>query len=107
MVKTIELILGLPPMNQLDLSATPMRECFAAEPVLTSYQARPAQIPLDEMNPSVAKLKGNARKWAKKSTNLSFDEADEADDETLNRIIWHSMKGDQPYPAKCAGKDDD
>ena len=40
MVKTIELMLGLPPMNQLDLSATPMRDCFADQPDLTPYAAR-------------------------------------------------------------------
>src|SRR5581483_3846038 len=50
MVKTIELILGLPPMNQLDLSATAMRGCFQNEPDLTPYVAVPNKIPLDEMN---------------------------------------------------------
>src|SRR5207253_7914250 len=39
MVKTIELILGLPCMNQLDLSATPLRNCFQAEPDLASFTA--------------------------------------------------------------------
>ncbi|HWB02447.1 MAG TPA: alkaline phosphatase family protein [Verrucomicrobiales bacterium] len=98
MVKTIELILGLPPMNQLDLSATAMRDCFAAEANLTPYKARPTNIPLDEMNPPLKKLKGTALHWAKKSLALSFDEADEADDDTLNRIVWHSMRGNRPYP---------
>ena len=103
----IELILGLPPMNQLDLSATAMRECFAPEANLTPYKARPAQIPRDEMNPPLKKLKGTALHWAKKSIALSFDEADEADDDTLNRIVWHSMRGDQPYPHRWVQKDDD
>src|SRR5262245_63132975 len=48
MVKTIELILGLPPMNQLDLSATPMRHCFQDKPDLTPYTAAPNKIALDE-----------------------------------------------------------
>ncbi|MDB6075724.1 MAG: Phosphoesterase family protein [Verrucomicrobiaceae bacterium] len=107
MVKTIELILGLPPMNQLDLSATAMRECFAVKADLTPYQARPAQVPLDEMNPPLSKLKGTAMKWAKKSIELDFDEEDEADDDTLNRIIWHSVKGSKPYPARWVVRDDD
>ena len=107
MVKTIELILGLPPMNQLDLSATPMRECFAAEANLSPFHARAAQIPLDEMNPPLSKLKGTALKWAKKSIELDFDEEDEADDDTLNRIVWHSVRGDQPYPAQWVVKDKD
>jgi hypothetical protein len=110
MVKTIELILGLPPMNQLDLSATAMRNCFQAQTDLTPYTARPAQIALDEMNPPLDKLKGAARKWAEKSIALSFEKEDEADDDTLNRIVWHSVRGNQPYPAqfvKYPSGDDD
>jgi YVTN family beta-propeller protein len=110
MVKTIELMLGLPPMNQLDLSATAMRQCFQPEADLTPYAARKARIPLDEMNPPVEKLKGAARKWAEKSVALSFDKEDQADDNTFNRILWHAMRGDQPYPerfVKYAGEKDD
>jgi hypothetical protein len=30
---------------------------------------------------------------------LDFDKEDEADEETLNRILWHAMRGyDTPYP---------
>ncbi len=101
LVKTIELILGLPPMNQLDLSATPMRHCFQDKPDLTPYTAVPNKVPLDELNPPLGKLQGKALYWAKKSLELDFDEADEADEETLNRILWHAMRGyDTPYPAQ-------
>ena len=58
MVKTIELILGLPPMKQLDLSATPMRGCFTDKPDLTPYTAVKNKIPLDEMNKPVEELDG-------------------------------------------------
>jgi YVTN family beta-propeller protein len=105
MVKTIELILGLPPMNQLDLSATPMRRCFQDAPDLTPYTCRPNQIPLDRMNPPLKKLQGQARHWAEKSLELDLDEADEADEDTLNRILWHAARGDEtPYPERFAGK---
>jgi YVTN family beta-propeller protein len=105
MVKTIELILGLPPMNQIDLSATPMRRCFQAAPDLTPYTCRPNQIPLDRMNPPLKKLQGQARHWAEKSLELDLDEADEADEDTLNRILWHAARGDEtPYPERFAGK---
>ena len=50
---------------------------------------------------------GTALHWAEKSIELAFDEADEADDDTLNRIVWHAMRGDQPYPEQWAGGDDD
>src|SRR5439155_19064620 len=64
MVKTIELILGLPPMNQLDLSATPMRNCFQNTADLTPYTCLPNTVPLDEMNPPLKNLKGAALHWA-------------------------------------------
>jgi YVTN family beta-propeller protein len=105
MVKTIELILGLPCMNQLDLSATPMRNCFQATPDLTPYTSVPNRIPLDEMNAPVGKLRGKARYWAKKSMELDFDKEDEADEDTLNRILWHATKGyDMPYPTGSASR---
>jgi YVTN family beta-propeller protein len=98
MVKTIELMLGLPPMTQLDLGATPMRGCFADKPDLTPYAAVKNRIPLDEMNKPVAKLEGKAKEFALKSLALDFDEEDRADEDTLNRILWHSVRGDLPYP---------
>src|SRR5262249_44425836 len=93
MVKSIELILGLPPMTQLDLSATPMINCFHDTPDLTPYTALPNRIPLDQMNKATAQLRGKELYWAKKSLELDFDEADEADEDTLNRILWHAVRG--------------
>jgi YVTN family beta-propeller protein len=99
MVKTIELVLGLPPMNQLDLSATPMRNCFQAEPDMTPFASVPNRIPLDRMNSGMGRLDGKALYWARKSLELDLDEADDADEETFNRILWHSVRGaETPYP---------
>jgi hypothetical protein len=99
MIKTIELILGLPPMNQLDLSATPMGNCFQEMPNLTAYNARPNRVPLDQMNPPLAALRGPALHWAKRSLAMDLDEADEADEEEFNRLLWHSVRGHEtPYP---------
>src|SRR5207248_3884388 len=83
MVKTIELMLGLPPMNQLDLSATPMRGCFQDRPDLTSYKCLPNNIRLDEMNVDMWKLSVPGLYWAKKSLELNLDEGDAADEDTL------------------------
>jgi Phosphoesterase family len=98
MVKTIEMILGLPPMTQLDLSATPMRGCFTGKPDLTPYTAVKNTIPLDEMNKPVDKLDGKAKEFALKSLAMDFEEEDKADEDTLNRILWYSVKGAAPYP---------
>src|SRR5262249_43966117 len=101
---TIELILGLPPMNQLDLSATPMRNCFQPEPVLRPYTCMANQIALNEMNPPLQKLTGKARYWAEKSLALNLQQGDKADEDTLNRILWHATRGyDAPYPEEHTG----
>ena len=104
MVKTIELILGLPPMNQLDLSATPLRGCFQERPDLTPYRCLPNRIELNEMNVDLKKLRGKALFWAKQSMALKLDEGDAADEDTLNRILWHATRGyDKAYPEAFAG----
>jgi hypothetical protein len=107
MVKSIELVLGLPPMNQLDLAATPMANCFQATPDLTPYTCKPNRIPLDEMNPPLARLRGQALYWAKKSMEINLDEGDQADEDTYNRILWHATRGDEaPYPVQFTRKKD-
>ena len=101
MIRTMELILGLPHMNQLDLVAEPMSDCFGDKRNLTPYTAIPNNIPLDEMNPPLKALSGEARYWAQKSMELDFDDVDRADEDTFNRILWHAVKGSGiPYPGK-------
>jgi YVTN family beta-propeller protein len=108
MVKTIELILGLPPMNQLDLSATAMRGCFQDQPDATPYTCVPSKVPLDQLNPPLKALNGKALDLAKQSLALDFSEADLADEDTLNRILWHSVRGtDAPYPEQYVGRTKD
>jgi hypothetical protein len=98
MVKTIELLLGLPPMNQIDLTATPMVGCFHNKPDFKPYIAAPNHIPLDEMNPAMNNLRGSALKWAQQSVALDFTKEDLADEDTLNRILWFAQRGDLPFP---------
>ena len=100
---TMELMLGIPPMNQMDAMAPVMRECFTNVPDLSPYTALANQIPLDEMPKPVAQLRGKELYWAKQLAAMRFDEPDLNDDNLLNRIIWHSVKGvDAPYPAAFA-----
>jgi sugar lactone lactonase YvrE len=108
MVKTIELILGLPPMNQMDLAAPALRGCFQDRPDLLPFTARPNQIQLDEMNPPLARLSGPRLHWARKSLELPLDQLDAADEESFNRILWHATKGyDVSYPAVARSDDED
>ncbi len=99
MVRTMENILGIPPMNQFDLAAETMVDCFTAIPDYTPYNALPANIPLDELNPPLESLKGKALFYAKLSLNQDLDDVDRIDEDIFNRVIWHSVKGyDVPYP---------
>jgi hypothetical protein len=101
---TIELILGIPPMNQMDAMAPVMRECFTDQPDPTPYAALASNVPLDETNPEPSKLSGKALYWANASLALELDEVDKADEDALNHMIWYSVKGfDTPYPAEFVG----
>jgi Phosphoesterase family len=103
MVRTIEQILGLPPMNIQDAIANPMTGCFESVPDKTPYIAIRNKIPLDEMNTPLVSLEGNARYYAEKSMLPEFDGIDKGNDDLLNRILWFAAKGDIPYPVKYAG----
>jgi len=92
-VRTIEQILGLPPMNQFDAAARPMRNAFSNQPDFAPFEALPNQIPLDEMNPPVASLQGLQRELALASLEMDFSAPDSAPEDRLNRVIWHSVKG--------------
>lgn len=105
MVRTMENILGIPPMNQLDLTADPMLDCFTSKPDFTPYTAVKNNIPLDHLNLALSQLKGKPLYWAKKSMEQDLTEEDRIDDNTFNRIIWHAVKGyGTPYPSAGAQK---
>ena len=100
-LRTMELILGLPPMNQFDMAATPMTDCFTDKPDFTPYIALANQIPLDEMNPLLSSLNKTGKQYyyAKKSMEMPLDDIDKADEGLFNRILWHDVNGyDIPYP---------
>lgn len=99
MVRTMENILGIPPMNQFDLSAEPMFDCFTETPDFTPYTVVKNNIPLDEINPPLESLNGKKRYWAEKSMEQDLEDYDRINEDDFNRIIWHAMKGyDRPYP---------
>lgn len=106
-VRSIEQILGIPPMNIGDATAIPMFDCFGDTPDFSPYQPLPNQIALDEMNKNLSELKGPALHFAKRNLEPQFDRIDSGDDNLLNRIIWFATKGDVPYPRKYAGKEEE
>ncbi len=98
MVRTIEQILGLPPMNVMDATAMPMFDCFSSEADLTPYQPLKNEIPLDEMNPELRSLNGKALHYAKRSMEPQFDGIDDGNEDLFNRILWFAAKGNARYP---------
>lgn len=92
MIRTMELILGLPPLSQFDAAARPMFESFNDTPDTTAFTRRPAQIDVNAVNSAVAY-------GADRSQKMDFSEYDRIDDFELNEILWRAIKGeDAPLP---------
>ena len=98
MVRTIEQILGIPPMNVMDATALPMFDCFNSVADKTLYGKLLNRVPLNEMNKSTAELSGKAKKYALLSATPQFEHIDGGNDDLLNRIIWFAQKGNEAYP---------
>jgi hypothetical protein len=107
----MELILGLPPMNQMDATATPMSDCFTNVPNFAPYASVSNNVPLDQLNPEPKKISdARLRRHAYISATLPLAEPDKCPENTLNEILWTAMKGPEvPYPkwAVTAVDDDD
>jgi YVTN family beta-propeller protein len=107
MVKTIELMLGLPAMSAFDLVATDMRASFLGageQPDFTPYTALVPAQSLYDVNQRVGEITGphatERRVAARASARMRFDIPDAAPSERLNRILWHDARGwKTPYPA--------
>ena len=92
LLRTMELILGLPPMSQFDAAATPMYGCFTAVPDYAPYKARPAQVDMFRKNPDGAY--GQLR-----MEELDLSKEDAIPDREFSDIIWRSVRGaDHPMP---------
>jgi len=109
LLRTMELMLGLPPMNQMDATATPMFDCFTNTPDFAAFDMVTNQVPLDELNPSAKKIAdAQLRHDAYLSANLPLEKADQCNEDVLNRILWRATMGAKPYPewAVRAGDND-
>jgi len=91
-VRTMELILGLPPMTQYDEQATPLLACFTAKPDLSAYSNLAPRVDLEARNP----VKGSG---ATASRRLDLSAPDRADPDALNAILWNALKPGVPLPA--------
>jgi hypothetical protein len=97
LIRTIELLLGIEPMNQLDATATPIN-IFRSEPDLRPYKAVLPNVALDNLITPPPRDVATAY-WMRMSEEQDLEHADMADPEILNRIIWFSVRGNTPMPS--------
>ena len=98
MLRTIELILGLPPMSQYDAAAVPFSDCFTTKPDFKPYRVRPANVDLEQRNVAWNKSAQRSQEW-------NFAREDAAPDLDLNEVVWKSVKGEDsimPAPRRSA-----
>ncbi len=91
LLRTIELILGIPPLTQYDAAAQPLLAAFSDQPLRFNYKASLPAQPLTALNSPTAP-------GAAESLRLPLDEADKVPAAVLNRILWRAIKGDAPMP---------
>ncbi|OCX53988.1 hypothetical protein BEL04_06845 [Mucilaginibacter sp. PPCGB 2223] len=97
-LRTIELILGLPPMSQYDAAATPLFDCFTSTPDVTPFEVKPAEVDLQKRN-----IADNNS--SKRSDKFNFAKEDAIPDLELNDVIWKYVKGEDatmPAPKRSA-----
>ena len=85
-MRSMELILGLRPMTQFDAAARPLTAAFLAMPDPKPYAAESPRISLTTRNPE-------GTKTAERSEKMNFRDADLADDDELNDVLWMAIKG--------------
>ena len=103
LIRTLELLLGIQPMNIIDASAAPM-DVFQDRPDLTPYTAQLPDVAGDNLifhGPTTAQ----ERHWTKETSRLVLTVPDAADPRVLNEVIWFSVRGGSrpmPAPARSA-----
>ena len=97
-LRTIELILGLPPMSQYDAAATPLWRCFSVTADHKPFTSLPCNIDLNQTNVVVSK-------WSEKSEKFDFSKEDRVKEAEFNEVIWAAVKGENskcPAPTHAA-----
>ncbi|HEY3380272.1 MAG TPA: beta-propeller fold lactonase family protein [Vicinamibacterales bacterium] len=112
-VRTIEEVLGLPPMNLNDALAKPMADIFTTTPHRWYFAATPAAMLYRTSLPLPPKPAGlvvpapthDAAYWAEATKGMDFTSEDRFDFAAYNRILWTGLMGAAPYPAAPTGLD--
>ncbi len=116
MLRTMEGILGIAPLNLNDASALPMANAFDPSQAKWKFTATPSAylkqttlpIPASAYaaNAEAALLPlHNAQWWAAETKGMDFSVEDRIDSNKFNRIVWTGIMGNTPYPAARSGAD--
>ncbi len=113
-VRTIEEVLGLPPLNLNDALAKPMADVFNTTPSPWSFTATPSaylynthlpDLPAKSADLIVPKSTHDATYWAGVTKGMDFSVEDNFNFGAYSRVLWTGLMGDTPYPAKSTGID--
>lgn len=105
-VRTLGLLLGIPPLNQLDDAASPA-DIFRAEGDFTPYRAVLPRVSPDNLMTGKARDAAEAF-WMSRTSEQSLAHPDQADARALNGAIWFSVRGASeamPDPARLPASD--
>jgi DNA-binding beta-propeller fold protein YncE len=109
-VRTMETLLGLPPMNNNDALSPLIASEFTGPGDQTAFAADYS----NEEDGLIYKANQASAYGAKESMKMDFRHEDHAPTEKLNIILWKDVMGDKPVPAmlkvhvkKAADDDDD
>ncbi len=108
-IRTMESLLGLPPMNNNDAFAPVMSPLFAGAGDQPAYTADTS----NRENGLIYEMNTVRSPGAKASSKMDFEHADQAPTAVLNAILWKDSMGDKPlpaqlkHPARTTHKDDD
>lgn len=86
MVRSMELLLGLPAMSQYDAAAMPMYASFGTTPSLKPFNVIKPMIDVNAKNTKDSY-------GSKESSRMNFKDLDHAPMYALNEILWKSIKG--------------
>ncbi len=109
MLRTIEEVLGLPPLSVHDAGVPPMTNAFNISQAGWTYSAIPSMYLYNTTLPILNKYVINrdnvpqpthdAAWWDAQTKGMDFSQADRIPTEKFNRILWKGMMGGKPYPA--------
>jgi DNA-binding beta-propeller fold protein YncE len=114
-IRTMEEVLGIPPMNLNDALARPMAGIFNKTPSAWSFTAVPSpylyatdlkqHLPIKTAGMVVPRSTHDAKYWARVTKGMDFSTEDKFDFAQYNRILWTGLMGSKPYPATPTKKD--